>query len=56
MYKSILGFNTEREEAEIAVLRKKIAILDRAISRLRERLYILVDIVHIVKQNKGEAL
>ena len=56
MCRNILNDSVEKEEAEIALLRKKIAILDKAVARLKERLYGLVDIVHNFKQDKGEAL
>ena len=56
MYKKILSSNAEEEEAEIIVLRKKIAILDRTIGRLKTKLYTRVNIVHNVKQDRKEAL
>ena len=56
MYRDILSNNIEKEEAEIIVLRKKIAILDKTIGRLKTELYSRVNIVHNVKQNRGEAL
>ena len=56
MYRDTLSSSIEKEEAEIIVLRKKIAILDKAIARYKTELYSRVNIVHNVKQDKGIAL
>ena len=56
MYKNILSSNIEREEAEIVILQKKIAVLDKTIARYKTELYSRVNIVYNVKQNRGEAL
>ena len=56
MYKNSLSSNIEKEEEEIIILQKKIAVLDKTIARLKTELYTRVNIVHNVKQDKGEAL
>ena len=56
MYKNVLSSSIEKEEAEIVILRKKIAILDRTIGRLKTQLYSRINIVYDVKQDRGEAL
>ena len=56
MYKNILSNNIEKEKAEIIVLRKKIAVLDRTIGRLKTELYTRVNIVYNAKEELGVKL
>ena len=56
MCKDILSSNIEKEEAEIVILRREIAILDKTIARYKTELYTRVNIVHNVKQDRGETL
>ena len=56
MYRDILSNNIEKEEAEIVILRREIAILEKTIARYKTELYTRVNIVHNVKQDREEAL
>ena len=56
MYRNIINNNISEEEAEIAILQKKITVLDKTIARLKTELYTRVNIVYNFKQDRGEAL
>ena len=56
MCRDILSNNIEKEEAEIVILRREIAILEKTIARYKTELYSRINIVHNVKQDRGEAL
>ena len=56
MCRDILSNNIEKEETEIVILRREIAILEKTIARYKTELYSRINIVHNVKQDRGEAL
>ena len=56
MYRNIMSNNISEEEAEIVILRRGIAILEKTIARLRTEFYTRVNIVYNSKQDKKEAL
>ena len=53
---NITSNNIREKKAEIIILRREIAILDKTIARLKTELYTRVNIVYNFKQDRGEAL